>query len=286
MTRGVLDSTSTSSDFYTVFDNVVATNPHLNKVITEVRNETNIFLVKILRFYTFRDMAYVEELNTNKKYYCHLTHEMLSYEVSFNCMCDGTVKSGDKYGTYVKPKSNIYGIVANVRFKDNVDKKCLLSCLNYGDNNKLKSNVRNGEIRLVSGDSTVSITRERINLTTPKLFVNGLPYDEPKLSNYYDKQEISTTLSLLKEDTDAQLKRLNNLVENLNVEELQGLISEIEDTVDVIKDELQDLDLTLYMKKTDYINDLSSAMTDNGESEFRKALDNIIITMTGRGDNF
>ncbi len=206
MVKKALDGTSTSTDFYTVFDNVVATNPQLNKVITEVRNESNIFLVKVLRFYTHRDMAYVEELNSGKKYYCHLTHEMLSYEVSINCMCNGNVKSDTKYGTYVRPYSNIYGIVADVRFKNNVDKKCLLACLNYGDNNQLKSNVGNGEIRLASGESTLSITRDRINLMTPRLFVNGLPYEEPKLANYYDKTEINT----IKSDTDAQIKELDD----------------------------------------------------------------------------
>ena len=282
MVKKALDGTSTSSDFYSVFDNVVASNPQLNKVITEVRNESNLFLVRVLRFYTHRDMAFVEELNTGSKYYCHLTHEMLSYEVSLNCMCEGSVKSDARYGTYVKPFSRIYGIVADVRFKGNVDKKCLLACLNYDDDNQLKSNVRNGEIRLVSGESTLSITKDRINLMTPRLFVNGLPYEEPKLANYYEKWQVDT----IKSNTDAQIKELNDTVANLDVEELQGLISEIEDTVDVIKDELQDLDLTLYMKKTDYINDLSSARTDNGESEFRKALDNIIVAMTGRGDNF
>ena len=133
MVKGALDGTSTSSDFYTVFDNIVATNPQLNKTIDDVRNETNLFLVKVLRFYTHRDLAYVQELGSGKKYFCHLTHEMLSYEVSFNCMCDGTVKSGDKFGTYVEPYSNIYGVVADVRFKEGIDEKCLLSCLNYGD---------------------------------------------------------------------------------------------------------------------------------------------------------
>lgn len=206
MARKALDGTSTSSDFYTVFDNVVASNPQLNKVITEVRNESNLFLVRVLRFYTVRDMAYVEELDSGDKYYCHLTHEMLSYEVSLNCMCDGTVESDTNYGTYVKPFSRIYGIVADVRFKGNIDKKCLLGCLNYDDDNQLKSNVRNGEIKLVSGESTLSITRDRINLMTPRLFVNGLPFEEPKLANYYDKTEINT----IKSDTDAQIEELKN----------------------------------------------------------------------------
>lgn len=212
MARKALDGTSTSSDFYTVFDNVVASNPQLNKVITDVRNESNLFLVKVLRFYTVRDMAYVEELDSGDKYYCHLTHEMLSYEVSLNCMCDGTVESDTNYGTYVKPFSRIYGIVADVRFKGNIDKKCLLGCLNYDDDNQLKSNVSNGEIRLVSGESTISINRERINLMTPRLFVNGLPFEEPKLANYYDKTEINT----IKSDTDAQIEELNETVANID----------------------------------------------------------------------
>ena len=126
MAQKVFDTTSASSDFYTLFDNLVATNPHLDRAITEVRNETNLFLVKVLRFYSSRDLAYVQELNTNDKYLCHMTHEMLSYEVSLNCMCDGVVKHDAKYGTCIEPHSNIYGIVANVRFKGNVDEKCLL----------------------------------------------------------------------------------------------------------------------------------------------------------------
>lgn len=210
MVKGVLDYTTSSNDFYTLFDNMVATNPHLEKTITEVRNETNLFLVKVLRFYTMRDLAYVLELDSGDEYYCHMTHEMLSHEVSINCMCDGSVKSDVKYGVYVKPTSDIYGIVANVRFEGIDDKKCLLACLNFGDDNRLKSNVRNGEIRLASGNSTLSITKERINLITPRLFVNGLPYDEPKLANYYDKTEVSTTISLLKEDLETQVKELDD----------------------------------------------------------------------------
>lgn len=216
MARKALDGTSTSSDFYTVFDNVVASNPQLNKVITDVRNESNLFLVRVLRFYTHRDMAFVMELDSGNKYYCHLTHEMLSYEVSLNCMCNGIVKSDTRYGSYVEPFSQIYGIVADVRFKGNVDEKCLLACLNYDDDNQLKSNVGTGEIRLDSGESTVSLTNDRVNIITPRLFVNGLPYEEPKLANYYDKTEINT----IKSDTDAQIKELDEAIANQSVDEL------------------------------------------------------------------
>lgn len=275
MVKGLLDSTSTSNDFYTLFDNLVATNPQLEKTITEVRNESNIFLCKILKFYPYRDMAYVQLLDDNSKHYCHLTHEMLSYEVSFNCMCDGSVKTDDIYGSYVKPYNTIYGVVANVRFRGSTDEKCLLSCLNYNDNNDLKSSVRNGEIKLVVGDSTLSLTRSRINLMTPKLLVNGLPFNEPHLNNYYDKTEIN----VIKSDTDAQINELNDKVKSLDIDELVSAINEV-------KRDLEDLDLSSYMKKSDYTNDLNTASELNGISEFRSALDNVIQAMTGRGDNF
>lgn len=275
MVKGALDSTSTSSDFYTVFDNLVATNPHLTKTINEVRNETNLFLCKVLRFYTTRDLAFVQELDTNKKYMCHLTHEMLSYEVSLNCMCDGSVKYDSKYGSYIEPFSDIYGVVANVRFKGSTDEKCLLSCLNYKSDNTLFSNVRNGEIRLKVGDSSLSLTGSRINLMTPTLLVNGLPYNEPKLNNYYDKSEIS----IIKSDTDAQINELNDKVEGLDIDNLV-------ETINGIREELDDLDLTEYMRWIDYTNDLNSAKELDAESVFRSALNNVIVAMTGRGDNF
>ena len=212
MVQKAFDTTSTSSDFYTIFDNIVATNPQLNQRFVDISNETNLFLCKVLRFYNYRDLAYVELLNDGSKHYCHMTHEMLSYEVSVNCMCDGFVESDDKHGSYVRPYNDIYGVVANVRFKGNTDEKCLLCCLNYDENRTLQSSVRNGEIRLNVGESTISLTRNRINLMTPTLLVNGLPYNEPKLNNYYDKAEINT----IKSDTDAQIKELNDNVANID----------------------------------------------------------------------
>lgn len=271
MVKGVLDSTSTSNDFYTLFDNLVATNPQLEKQFVEVRNETNLFLCKVLRFYTTRDLCLVRELNTNDEYVCHMTHEMLSYEVSLNCMCDGSVKHDLNYGTYIEPYNDIYGVVANVRFRDNVDEKCLLQCLNYQSDKSLFSNVRNGEIRLNVGDSTLSLTRNRINLMTPTLIVNGLPYNEPKLANYYDKTEIGT----IKSDSDAQIQELNEKIDGLNID---GLVE--------IVNGLDNIDLTDYMKWSDYTNDLNNAKELDETSEFRTALDNMILAMTGRGDNF
>ena len=226
MVKGVMDNTSTGKDFYTLFDNMVATNPQLEKTITEVRNETNLYLCKILRFYGTRDLAYVHELATGREYMCRATHEMLSNEVSLNCMCDGRVKHDTKYGSYVEPYSDIYGVVADVRGRNMMEEKCLLACLNYTDNNSLMSNVRNGEIKLNVGESVISITSNTINIMTPTLIVNGLPFNEPKLYNYYDKTEVGT----IKNDSTARIEeleeRINRLVEKNNLVEEKDEVSD------------------------------------------------------------
>lgn len=255
MVKGVLDSTNTSSDFYNLIDDIVASNPQLNKVITDVRNETNLFLCKILRFYTIRDLCWVRELGTGEEYLCHMTHEMLSYEVSLNTMCDGVVKQDAQYGTYIEPYSDIYGIVGNVRFKGTTDEKCLFSCLNYDDDNSLFSNVRNGEIRLKVGESTLSLTDKRINLRTPTLIVNGLPYNEPELKNYYNKSEIST----IKSDTDAQIEELNTIISELDIDELSATISDIERRIS----EIEVLDLDSLDVDVDMIFKGASGSTDD-----------------------
>lgn len=110
---------------------------------------------------------------------------------------------------------------------------------------------------------------------TPTLLVNGLPFNEPYLNNYYDKTEIN----IIKSDTDAQINELNDKVKSLAIDEIVSAIDEV-------KSDLEDLDFSGYMKKSDYTNDLNTASELNGISEFRSALDNVIVAMTGRGDNF
>ena len=275
MAQTVKDGTFVSSDLGRLFDDIINTNPKLSQRIVDVKNETNLFLCKVLRYYTYKDLALVKVLNDGSEILCHLTHDVLSRDVSIKSMNSGVVKTDESNGTYIVPHSNIYGIVAKVRWNGITDENCFISCVNINNNDELKSIVGDGEIVLTANNSKISLTNERINVMTPKLFINGLPYDAPELTNYYNKDEAN----LIQNNNDIQFQDLNNKIDDLDIEE-------ITEEVNTLKDELEDIDFTKYMKKSEYTADLNNAKELNAESEFRSALDNVIVAMTGRGDNF
>lgn len=199
MARKALDSNVTDNDFRTVFDNEVARNPVINRQITDVRNSNNLYLCVVLRFYPHKDMAYVKLLDGGKRYFCYLSHEMLSNEVSLNVLCQGTVKSNVEDGTYIEPYSKIYAVMGEVRWTGTTDERVLLGCVNYKSDKSLMSGVNTGEIKLKVGDNYISITKDWINIYTDNLYVNGLPYNKPELGNYYNKDETSIMVSSLSE---------------------------------------------------------------------------------------
>lgn len=192
MSRKVLDSNVGDNDVEIIMNSIVAQNPQLNAEIERVSNESNVFLCKVLRIYPFEDKAYVKVLNNNRNIFCRLSHEIISSGMSIDYLPKGFGKTDIKNikgKEYVQPYDDIYGILIKVRWENLDDENVLLGYVNIHDNYDLKSSSEQGEILLKSGKSTISIDDERINIMTPNLFINGLPYDEPDLKNYYDKTE-------------------------------------------------------------------------------------------------
>lgn len=211
MSRKVSDKTVVSSDINNLFDNIINNNVKLNRTIADVRSETNLFLCKILRFYNVSDLALVQILNTGEKIYCHLTHDILDDGMSIRSMNRGAVKTDAKNRSYIEPYEDIFGIVAKVRWQNNDDENCLISCVNIHKNNNLKNIVGSGEIMITVGNSSISITSDRINILTPSLFVNGLPSTSPQLDNYYDKNETS----IITNDMSSRVKELEEKLEKI-----------------------------------------------------------------------
>lgn len=200
MSRKVLDNNVGASDVDAIMDSIIAQNPQLNAKIEQVYNDNNAYLCEVLRIYPYEDKAYVRVLNNNKNIFCNLSHEFLGGGMSIDYLPSG-VEKVDKdfhYGKkYVEPFNDIYGIVLQVRWKNISDENVLLGYVNLYGSSDLKSSSNVGEISLKSGSSNISITNERVNIMTPSLFINGLPYDEPELKNYYDKSESDLIINSL-----------------------------------------------------------------------------------------
>lgn len=212
MARTLKDGTYVSSDFNKLFNDLVGANEKLNTRIREVSTESNIFLCKILRFYTYSDEALVKILNTGEEVTCHLTHDILDDGISIRSMNRGTIHTSKKGRTYLKPYEDVYGVVALVRWMNTDDEYCLLTCVNLHGNDDFKNVVGDGEIILTVGNSKISLTNERVNIMTPYLFINGLPHDSQELDNVYNKTE---TDNLIQELTD-KIKELEEKIETLS----------------------------------------------------------------------
>ena len=202
--RKILDYNIGESDVRTVLNRLVADNPQLNAQIETVHNETNTYLCQVLRIYPYEDKALVKIIDTNTNVFCRLSHEILGNGMCVDYLPNGIEKEDktDYVGKrYVQPFDNLYGILIKVRWNNLSDENVLLGYVNIHDNNELKSSNDMGEVSIKSGSSIISVDDKRINIMTPSLFVNGLPYNEPELDNYYDKKEINVITDSLKSST-------------------------------------------------------------------------------------
>lgn len=217
MSRKVLDSHIGENEVDTIMNNIIAQNPQLNAQIEKVHNESNVFLCKILRIYNYEDKVYVKILNTGTNTFARLSHEIMGSNMSIDYLPKGSEKiDEDKFKgkKYIVPYDDLYGIVIKVRWNNLDDENVVISYVNIHDNGDLKSSSEDGEILLKSGSSSIGIDDERINIMTPMLFINGLPYNEPKLDNYYDKNETNIITNSLKE----LIKTSNNNSSSGNVD--------------------------------------------------------------------
>ena len=244
MSRKVLDSNIGENDVDIIMNNIIAQNPQLNAQIEQVRNENNIFLCRVLRIYSYEDKAYVKILNTNTNVFCRLSHEIIGSGMSIDYLPEGVEKLDttfyrNKY--YIEPYDDLYGIVMKVRWENLTDENVLIGYVNIHDKSDLKSNSDKGEISIKSGSSTISVDNERVNIMTPSLFINGLPYDEPELKNYYDKNESSIITNSLTE-------QINNLDEEINS------INERIDNLPSGSGGSSDEDLSEYVRKDEFLD--------------------------------
>lgn len=185
-----------------IMNDIIAQNPYLNDEIEKVSNKSNMFLCKILRLYPYDDKALVKLIDTGKNIFCRLSHEIIGNGLSIDYTYDGVEQEDKDYligRRYIRLYDVLYGIVVKVRWENLIDENVLIGYANVGNISDLKSSSDKGEVSIKSGSSIISVTDERVNIMTPSLFINGLPFDEPNLKNHYDKNETNIIINSLKE---------------------------------------------------------------------------------------
>ena len=204
MSDRVLDSNLGDADIDALFDGIVAENPQLNAQIEQVRNSNNAYLCEVLRVYPYEDKALVRILNNDERVFCRLSHEVLGGGMCIDYLPLGVEKIDGNYlkdKSYIQPFDNLYGVMIKVRWLNKSDENVLFGYVNVYDKDNLKSSNNKGEISIKNGQSKLSVTNERVNIITPAFFINGLPYDEPELKNYYDKDEMNLIIDSMTKDT-------------------------------------------------------------------------------------
>lgn len=161
------------------------------EVMTKNVSDTlQLIKCQVLRVYNTRQEVYVEILSNKKKVQAKILNPFLSEQVNISFTIDGVLHN-DKKGYYIVPYEKLYGCI--LEFKDKTTKGNDYCFLGFMDNNtmSLNSNSVKGEILIKVEENYISINEERINIISENLFINGLPYEEPALKNYYTKKQIN-----------------------------------------------------------------------------------------------
>lgn len=162
------------------------------KELTKTVQDSNKLLVgKVVKWFSPTNQASVKILGSNKVITCTVLREIISENANVSYTPKGTVLlDDDSQEYYVEPNTDLYCVVCELKIKN--PRYIFLGFINH--NLKFKENSSPGEYTIEIGKSKISLTNERINISTPHLFINGLNYKQPKLDNYYEKHEMKNKM--------------------------------------------------------------------------------------------
>ena len=169
-----------------------------DKLVNNVKDVLQLMKCRVLRVYNKRQEVSVEIISSKKEVTAKILNPFLSENVNISFTVDGVIHN-DKKGYYITPyDEDLFGVI--MEFKDKSTKGadyCFLGFLDV-DTVSLNSNSVKAEILISVDDNYISINEERINIIAENLFINGLPYNEAELLNYYTKDEIDELINELR----------------------------------------------------------------------------------------
>lgn len=153
----------------------------------KLKSELKLQIGRVIEICSDTETATVKIVGSNRKETCLIAHDIFSEGVGVDSFPKGKTEVRHKKH-YITPSDKLYGVICTV--DDNgKDKKVLLSYINRKNWNNL-DRCKAGEYKVQVGDNTISLTDKYIKINSDNLFINGLPYNEPKFKNHYSKKEI------------------------------------------------------------------------------------------------
>ena len=153
----------------------------------KLKSELKLQVGRVIEICSDSETATVKIVGSNRKETCLIAHDIFSEGVGVDSFPKGKTEVRHKKH-YITPSDKLYGVICTV--DDNgKDKKVLLSYINRKSWNNL-DRCKAGEYKVQVGDNIISLTDRYIKINSDNLFINGLPYNEPKFKNHYSKKEI------------------------------------------------------------------------------------------------
>lgn len=141
----------------------------LKDLENELRNDLSAKKAVLKQVYYGTGKAIIEALDTSELKTAYIIYSVNTPSTSVTYLPEGMKGKNDAGEEYINVTERI--IVDYVSIGD--------SNLILGYSNNGVTAGSNGNLTITSGENTISINKSLINIKSPNLIINGLPYDNP-----------------------------------------------------------------------------------------------------------
>lgn len=175
-----------------VHANTVSQADKISELEEKLDTDYKVNIGRVKRWYVGLDYALVDVNGNDVK--AHINHLFVNNDMIISILPEGVEEEDVDGYYYIRPVTDLYVNILSYTSDSKVD-YCIIGYTNiYG---KTKESASSGEILLQNGDSKISIKKERINIMSDNLFINGINNDNTSLSDYYTKEEVDKMIEAI-----------------------------------------------------------------------------------------
>ena len=189
------DITVTDSSLIRKLSNVIDNGNKLRgdgETRDELKDSLRLKQGVLLKYYTGIDKALIQLNDNNRKVLAKIIHPLIGSDINISFIPHG-YEGADNRGFYIEPYENLHVLCLEIEYGSNNTELGLIGFISL-DNQDIASNGYSGEVSLKLGDTVISINNERVSITANNIFWNGMPFNQPKFNNIYEKNDVDTNI--------------------------------------------------------------------------------------------